>query len=264
MDTNKIMNADYLDIVFDGRNKAYGSYELRRNYARRVGRSLMLMGGLCAALIGYATLSMSMKPTVVPIAYEKTITLITPPPIDPIKPEVLPPPPPPPPVKPMQQFTPPVIRNDAQVNETEVPPKLQDITAVGPRNQDGDSTGVDPIITAPGTGPIVVTPPPAAAIPTYVEQMPAPGYNMNEYLSKNLNYPTVARENNIEGRVLVTFVINEDGSVSHVKAIRPVGGGLDEEATRVVSAMPKWKPGKQNGIPTKVYFTLPINFTLAN
>jgi protein TonB len=207
---------------------------------------------------------MSMKPTVVPIAYEKTITLITPPPIDPIKPEVLPPPPPPPPVKPMQQFTPPVIRNDAQVNETEVPPKLQDITAVGPRNQDGDSAGVDPIITAPGTGPIVVTPPPAAAIPTYVEQMPIAGYNMNEYLSKNLNYPAVARENNIEGRVLVTFVVNEDGSVSHVKATRPVGGGLDEEATRVVSAMPKWKPGKQNGIPVKVYFTLPINFQLAN
>lgn len=265
MDTNKILKADYLDIVFDGRNKEYGSYELRRNYARRVGRSLVFMGSLCIALIGYAALNMSMKPTVVPLANEKVITLVTPPPIDPVKPvQPTPPPPPPPPVKPMQRFTTPVIRTDEQVDEKELPPPVREVVVAGPRNQDGDSTGVDPVIEAPGNGPVPVKTPPPAAIPTYVDQMPTAGYNMNDYLSKNLMYPAVARENNIEGRTLVTFVVNEDGSVTNVKVNRPIGGGLDEEAMRVVSAMPKWRPGKQNGIPVKVYFTLPINFKLAN
>lgn len=265
MDTNKILKADYLDLIFDGRNKDYGSYELRRNYARRVGRSLMVMGSLCVALIGYAALNMSMKTTVAPLPNERVITLVTPPPpIEPVKPKILPPPPPPPPVKPMQRFTPPVIRNDQQVHETEVPPPVREVIVAGPRNQDGDSAGVDPVIEAPGNGPVVIKTPPPAAIPTYVDQMPAPGYNMNDYLSKNLVYPAVARENNIEGRTLVTFIVNEDGSVANVRVNRPVGGGLDEEAMRVVSAMPKWRPGKQNGIPVKVYFTLPINFKLAN
>jgi protein TonB len=162
----------------------------------------------------------------------------------------------------MVKFTPPVIKKDEEVKEEEVPPPQKEITASGPKDEKGDVDGIDPGIVAPTQGTGVVAPPPPPAIFSYVEQMPVSGYDMSAYLSKNLHYPDAARESNIEGRVLVKFVVNEDGAVSDVQVQRGIGGGCDEEAKRVVAAMPNWKPGKQNGKPVKVYFTLPIMFKL--
>src|SRR5690606_23940263 len=98
----------------------------------------------------------------------------------------------------------------------------------------------------------------------YVEQMPDPGYNHNAYLAKNIKYPPAAKENGISGRVMIRFVVNEDGSISGVGVVgnRRLGGGLEEEAVRVVKSMPPWKAGKQNGRAVKVYFTLPVHFKL--
>ncbi len=96
----------------------------------------------------------------------------------------------------------------------------------------------------------------------YVEQMPSPGYDLMAFLSKNVIYPVLAQQNKIEGRVIVRFVINEDGSISDGKIVKGIGYGCDEEALRVIKAMPKWRPGKQNGQRVKVYFTQPITFTL--
>jgi len=107
-----------------------------------------------------------------------------------------------------------------------------------------------------------VAAPAPPAIFNYVEQMPTTPYDMAAYLAKNTHYPDAARDNNIEGRVIVRFVVNEDGAVSDVQVQRGIGGGCDEEAKRVVMAMPKWKPGKQNGKAVRVYFTLPIVFKL--
>jgi len=92
--------------------------------------------------------------------------------------------------------------------------------------------------------------------------MPTTDYDIHAYLGKNTHYPDAAKEANIDGRVIVKFVVNEDGNVSDVQIVRGIGGGCDEEAKRVVQSMPKWKPGKQNGKPVKVYFTLPIVFKL--
>lgn len=103
---------------------------------------------------------------------------------------------------------------------------------------------------------------PSSGIYNYVEEMPRAGYNYNDYLANNIHYPYSARENNIQGKVIVRFVVNEDGRISDCSIVRSAGGGLDEEALRVVRSFPRWKPGKQNGKPVKVYFTLPINFTL--
>lgn len=75
-------------------------------------------------------------------------------------------------------------------------------------------------------------------------------------------YPEIAKESNIQGRVTVKFVVNEEGNVSDIIVVKGIGGGCDEEAVRVVKKMPKWKPGKQNGRPVKVYFSLPITFRL--
>lgn len=100
---------------------------------------------------------------------------------------------------------------------------------------------------------------------TIVEEQPSfPGgeASLFDYLRKNIVYPTIARESNIQGTVFVQFVVEPDGSVSNVKVLRGIGGGCDEEAIRVVKNMPKWNPGKQRGKPVRVYFNLPIRFVL--
>ncbi|HAQ66116.1 MAG TPA: energy transducer TonB [Bacteroidales bacterium] len=82
------------------------------------------------------------------------------------------------------------------------------------------------------------------------------------YLRDNIKYPQIARESSISGTVYVTFVVEKDGRVTDIKILRGIGGGCDEEAMRVIKAMPRWKPGKQRGKPVRVQFNMPIKFTL--
>jgi protein TonB len=98
-----------------------------------------------------------------------------------------------------------------------------------------------------------------------VEQMPSfPGgmAALMKYLATHIKYPELAKESGIQGRVFINFVVEPDGSISHVKVLRGIGGGCDEEAVRVVKSMPKWIPGKQRGKPVRVSFNLPVKFTL--
>lgn len=98
-----------------------------------------------------------------------------------------------------------------------------------------------------------------------VEEMPQfPGGDakLYEYIQKNLKYPMMARESDIQGRVFVNFVVEPDGSISKVNVMRGIGGGCDEEAVRVIESMPKWKPGKQRGSAVRVSYTVPIIFKL--
>jgi protein TonB len=98
-----------------------------------------------------------------------------------------------------------------------------------------------------------------------VEQQPEfPGgtAEMYKYLSKNIKYPSAASRANVSGRVFMSFVVNTDGSIQDVSVLKGLGFGCDEEAIRVVKAMPKWKPGKQSGRAVRVKYNLPINFQL--
>lgn len=104
-----------------------------------------------------------------------------------------------------------------------------------------------------------------AEIFTVVESMPEfPGGmgKLMAYLSSNIKYPPLAKESGIQGRVFINFVVETDGRISKVKVLRGIGGGCDEEAVRVVEAMPKWKPGMQRGKPVRVSYNLPVKFTL--
>jgi protein TonB len=265
MDINKILNSDYLDIIYDGRNKKYGGYDLRKTYPRRLRNAtiygltavlLLIAGPMIASLISKNVKKKS-------VAIITPVTLTEPPPVDPKKTPPPPPPPPPPPVKPTVKFTPPVIKPDEEVREEEKPAEVKELkeTAAGAEKVDGDPNALEaPISDNKGTGVVAAPPPPQ--IYQFVEQMPASGYDINEFLEKELHYPDNAKEAGIQGRVAVNFVVNEDGSISDVKVVRGIGGGCDEEAKRVVSMMPKWKPGKQNGKPVKCYFTQPISFRL--
>lgn len=101
------------------------------------------------------------------------------------------------------------------------------------------------------------------AIFEFVEWMPeypAGEEALNNYLEKNIQYPKQASDNKIEGKVIVNFIVNEDGSLSNIKLVRGIGFGCDEEAIRLIQSMPKWKPGKQNGKPVKVYMNQLITF----
>ena len=98
-----------------------------------------------------------------------------------------------------------------------------------------------------------------------VEDMPAfPGgmEAMIQFLSSNIQYPADAQKQKVDGRVLVNFVVEKDGSITEVKVVKPTFPSLDAEAIRVVKAMPKWKPGYQRGQAVRVQFTMPINFSL--
>jgi protein TonB len=98
-----------------------------------------------------------------------------------------------------------------------------------------------------------------------VENMPEfPGgeASMYKFIGKNIEYPRMAKESGISGRVFVTFVVERDGSVTDVQILRGIGGGCDEEAVRVIKKMPKWSAGKQRGKPVRVQYRMPIKFTL--
>jgi protein TonB len=267
MDINKILNADYLDILFEGRNKQYGGYDLRKKYQRRI-----TIAGLIAILVVggvFGSTLIKPKEKIVEAPPEiKDVKLADPPPIDPKKPPPPPPVAPPPPVKPTVKFTPPVIKKNEEVKEEEKPepPKPEENKVVGPKSAAGsdDPNAIDPgLNTNPGTGkgPVDAGPPPDKIFQS-VEQMPQPPFDVQKYLSQNIRYPAQAKEEGIQGRVVLQFVVDKDGSVTNIVIQRDIGGGCGKEAERVVRNMPKWKPGRQNGQAVKVYYTLPVSFKL--
>jgi protein TonB len=276
MDSARILKADFLDILFEGRNKEYGAYELRRKYEKRVRNALISTAAVALLCVGGYVVSNIIKgiedrnpkkPVIEQIKMED-IKL----PDDPKTPPPPPPPPaPPPPVKPSVQFTPPVIKKDNEVPPEEEPPKVEEIKdkAVSTKTMEGDPNGIDPglLEDSKGTGVVEAPPPPPKEeIFTFVEQPPTfPGGEeaLAKYLSKNIRYPRVAQENGISGTVFVQFVVDSEGTIKDVKTVGAAkGGGLEDEAVRVVKTMPKWKPGKQNGRQVSVQFNLPIRFTL--
>ncbi len=269
MDTSKLQNSDYLDMLFEGRNKNYGGYELRRNYPKRVKRSLLVLVGITLAVAAYGMANNEPLLVIPPRPVEIVCTGIEPPPMDPKKP-VPPPLPaePPPPAPPTVKFLPPVITPDNDVQELEKPPEMKDLlkATAGEETKEGDfkSLTLPGGNTTGGTGTALIekkTPPPAE-IPVYVEQMPEFNGSINKYLSDNIVYPEAPREAGIDGRVVIRFIVSEDGSVTGATVEKGVNSALDAEALRVVNGMPKWKPGKQNGRPVKVYYRVPVKFTL--
>lgn len=270
MDINKILKSDYLDILFEGRNKTYGSYDLRRKYSERMKKSGIVVLSLCAIGFGYSVFANRAKKATPPPPPPIEVTLTEPPPID----EKAPPPPPPPaepppPVKPTVAFTPPEIKKDEEIKEDKQMVEQKDLkeAAAGLTTQTGDVNGIDPgIVDNPGTGSGIVEAAPAAPeIFKVVEQMPEfPGGEaaLYKYLADNVQYPAKATNAGQQGTVRVKFVVNEDGSISNVEVPRQIGYDMDKEAIRVVSSMPRWSPGKNNGKAVKVYYQVPIKFVL--
>ncbi len=268
-----ILDQKWIDIIFDGRNKEYGAYQLRKDNVKNTNKALII-GVLLFSLAVAAPLIISLiqKNGEDDKLLEKQteVVLSAPPPIN----EELPPPPPPvepPPPKVDQiKFPPPVVKPDNEVIEEE-PPTIKELEKADPGKETikGDPNADIVINTPVGEGPVNQTvTEDSNEIYTSVENLPEfPGglAAFGKYLEKNLRYPAVAKENNIQGRVSVNFVVEKDGSLTDVKVVRGIGGGCDEEAVRVLTSKnaPKWKPGNQNGRPVRVSYTIPISFRLA-
>jgi protein TonB len=280
MDAAKIPGNDFLDILFEGRNKDYGAYALRSRYDRRVRNAVIGTASLVLVVMGGYVLNntlMARDNINKPLALKDPVMIN---PIeDPVPEQPLPPPPPPvqatpPPAAPTVDFASLVVAPDKDVRPDEEPPRIKDIgdKAISFDNRDGDPTGVpEGLVDVKGATTGVVDVPVAPGpdeVRTFVEIMPEfPGGEeaLFKYLRKNLMYPHMAQENGIGGTIYVQFVVSRDGSISDVKTVGAAkGAGLEEEAMRVVRKMPGWKPGKQNGKAVAVLYNLPIKFQLEN
>ncbi|GAB3329654.1 hypothetical protein GCM10027299_33360 [Larkinella ripae] len=262
------------DIVFANRNKAYGAYTLRKDYSRTIYRSLIIGTALFLLAMATPTIISVLKPEEQELAMvEVDLMKLPPPPIDPNEP----PPPPPPPVELPKvntvKFLPPEVKPDEEVPEETPPPTVEELkeAVAAEKTQEGDPNAEEVIVAPEETaGPTKVEAAVEAApkeeqIFTVVEQNPEfPGgmAALGQFLSKNIRYPPAASRANVSGRVFVSFVVNTDGSIQDVSVLKGLGFGTDEEAMRVVKAMPKWRPGKQSGRPVRVKYNLPINFQL--
>lgn len=249
------------DIVFENRNKAYGAYVLRTIYSKNVVfgvvATLVVM-----ALVFYSPEIMALfkKEEIVEKAPPRKLVyteLSAPPPID--KPK----PPPPqvqlPKLQKVIKFVPPKVVKEEVVEEipTIEEIKQHEVAAVA-------IEGPTEIVFEEPVAEVVVEED-ENKIFTVVEQQPEfeGGYAaMMAFIKKNMRYPASARRMGVDGTVYVSFVVSKDGSISEVKTIRGISADCDKEAMRVVSMMPPWKPGKQNGKPVFVRFVLPIKFQL--
>jgi len=127
-------------------------------------------------------------------------------------------------------------------------------------NVTDDTQNADPIPPMQDEPQIIDNTP--IAIPQFMPEFPGGLSQLYAFMGKNIKYPQLAKETNIQGTVFVNFIVEKDGSISNVTILRSIGGGCDEEAIRVVQAMPKWKPGMQMGEPVRVSYNLPVKFTL--
>ena len=271
----------WVDMVFAGKNKEYGAYQLRKGTSGRNIKSLLILV-IAAALVGgfLAWKVIEQKQAEEQQAYMEAMELAQlqeqakkekkkPEPIKPKveqKKEI-------PVARETQKFTAPVIKKDELVkeeNQVKQMDQLDDKVAVGTENKEGVK---DRTVEAVRNDIAVAAPPPPPApkpevankVFDVVEEMPSfPGGQgaLMAFLSSNIKYPVVAQENGVQGRVIVGFVVEKDGSISDVKVMRSVDPSLDREALRVVKAMPKWKPGKQNGSAVRVKYTVPVVFRL--
>src|SRR5450631_1117561 len=268
MEINKILTADVLDIIFDGRNKQYGAYELRKTYNNRLRTALFVMGGLVLVLVaGYLISNLEGNKK----AAQQVVQDVQ---LEDIKEEKKnePPPPPPPPKEPpkveMAKFTPPKIVKDEEVKAEEKPPEVEKLedTKIGDVNQKGIQ---DDNITAPPSDNKGVVEAPKDNTDydktfTKVEiesDYPGGTAAWQRYLQKNLQYPEEAQNAEVQGQVVVKFIVDKEGKVSDVEAISGPNE-LREEAMRVIRKSGAWTPAVQNGRKVKSYKSQPINFRL--
>ena len=259
-----IFKLDWIDVVFAGRNQAYGAYELRKNNSKTTSRALLIGCTVFIVTLGSSTAYKHLSgfvPAMMDKFKETEVTLTPPPPLEATPP---PPPPPPPPAAAIKAFPPPFVVEAKDADEE--PPAQADLVLLetGSKTIEGDPNAGNAIevVEAPKETKIVEESGPVQMESVQVlPEFPGGRSSWANFLS-GYNYPAMARENNIQGTVYVTFVVEKDGSLSDISVLRDLQFGTGEEAVRLLKTSPKWSPGIQNGRPVRVAYTQPIALKL--
>jgi len=266
-----LFREEWLDVIFAKKNKSYGAYALRQQSAANTTKSLFYASTVFIVLFltpKIINLINGALPDQAVTSPAIEVTVATPPPVNPDMPT--PPPVEPPPAKQDQvKFPPPIVRPDNLVSDEE-PVQIKDLLVADPGQKTiaGDP-GADIVIAGPaGEGPkqAAIVEDNQVYENISIETQPAFPGGMEKfyaYLRKSVKYPPVAAENNIQGKVFLSFVVEKNGELTDIKVDRKLGGGTDEEAVRVLKASPRWTPGIQNGTPVRVKYNIPISFALA-
>ena len=270
-----LISAEWTNLVFEGRNQDYGAYQLRKDTSKRNIWSIIIVA--LAAVLLYLGLTLHRmaeanrtventqaiqlanlenKKKEAKVEKKEQIK------VDPEKSVER--------VKSSVKFTGPVIKKDNLVkeeDESKLDASEKSNKAIGALTVEGNDEVGGEVLQL--REQIAAPEPPKPAeenkVHDFVEQMPSfPGGMgaLMSWLSQNIKYPVIAAENGVEGRVIVQFVVEKDGSITDVKIARSVDPSLDKEATRVVSSMPHWIAGRQNGNPVRVKYTVPVTFKL--
>lgn len=274
MNTLDLRTASLDEMVFEGRNKMYGAYVLRRLYQRHLARALAIAVSLTLLLVSSPLLKAWLFPVPIeaaPIILDLPTTVLIQPPVfaDPK------------PIGGQVQPAHTVVRSPAQipirvVSDNKVKPEVlpEKPTVTDPLESVVDSPtgliGSSTVATGDGTlgkvgysdsGTAKAPAKPAPFITAEVMPEFMGGQEaLQRYMQKNLHYPPLALRNNIAGRVYISFTVQADGSIADVQVLKGLGFGTDEEAARVVKNMPLWNPGKQNKHSVAVRYTMPITF----
>lgn len=268
-----LTSKDWCELIFKDRNKEYGAYDMRLDTPKRHNLATLIV---IVVVILVITLPMLIK-FITPekenkIVVNEVTTLAKLPEAEIKRNEelqpMMKPTTPPPPLKSTIKFTAPVIKKDEEVGEEDEIKSQDELAARGNvAISIADVKGNDEIDGQDIADFKDFVAPEVEEEEVYiiVEQMPGfPGGEeaLLKYISYHIEYPTMAVERGIEGRVTVRFVVNKDGYVQDVTVIRGVHELLDKEAVRVIQSLPRWNPGKQNGVAVAVYYNVPVNFTL--
>ena len=270
-----LVSNEWTDLVFEGRNQAYGAYKLRKGTTKRNIWSIIIVA-LAAVLLflglqlqkmaqANKTVENTQAVELANLQEKKKEAKVEKKEVIRQEPEKVVEQ-----VKSSVKFTAPVIKKDEEVKE-EDEIKLDEVEksnkAVGAFNVQGNDEVGGAVLKAKEE--IAAPEPPKhveeSKVFDVVEQMPSfPGgaAALMAYLRDNMKYPVVAQENGVQGRVVVSFVVEKDGSITDVQVARSVDPSLDKEAQRVVKSMPHWIPGKQNGSAVRVKYNVPVTFKL--
>lgn len=271
-----LISSDWVDLVFEGRNKAYGAYRLRKSTTKR--NILAMVAVVILLIVAFIILTVKnfvdeqrAKVAMTQVAEltnydqpkkkaevkQKKVEVEPEREVERVKSSI--------------KFTAPVIKKDEEVKPDEELKTQDELmstkTAIGTFDVKGNDDANGEILKAKD---VIAEPEPPKheeenKVFDIVEQQPLfPGgpAALMKYLSENTKYPVVAQENGVQGRVTVQFVVEKDGSISDVHVLRGVDPSLDKEAVRVVKSMPRWTPGKQNGITVRVNYRVPVLFRL--
>jgi protein TonB len=267
-----LYKTEWLDLVFENRNKTYGAYELRQHYASTMVRA-MGIAFLAISVVFGGSLIFMRQPRMIhvtPVVNNPDLVI---PPVQAVKKID-----PPKPVKPLKtehvekpvatiKDVPPVVTQDTHAvdpikNDDALKSTISTVDTKGPGGggnelkqeqpgPDGSGTATDETIH--NIAGLDVMPEPVGGAEAWAK-----------FLRKNLRFPAAAQDEGISGKVILSFVIEKDGSLSNIVVERPAGHGFDEEAMRVLKLAKAWKPGKQNGQAVRVKYMIPINFQSVN